>query len=234
MNSTWTLIVAVSIVAPLSTILIIIAVNVQYPQSNPLRTPKHRTIVIEPVFTEAAYQSGGWYDNNKVTSVNLNYTKNWRTTFGGSEIGFNAINKTGSVDTTNDIEVTLHPEILQAYDKVILLHNEYVTKTEYYAIMSHPNVFYGYPNSLNRFVSYERNTTVTNPSGSITLIGYTGNPYSNAKWGEVNEFDRCSRHGYEVVEYPNGNGLSCYPERLIVHNKGPIDVMLGRVQTLVS
>ena len=47
-----------------------------------------------------------------------------------------------------DIEIDKNPDILQQFDKVIMLHNEYVTRTMFDAITSHPNVIYLYPNAL--------------------------------------------------------------------------------------
>jgi hypothetical protein len=53
--------------------------------------------------------------------------------------------------------------ILGEYDKVILLHNEYVTNAEYYAITHHKKVVYLYPNAPPYAeVKYEpANSTIT-------------------------------------------------------------------------
>jgi hypothetical protein len=189
---------------------------------------KHSIIVVDPVFTKAAYRPGGWYDNPFITEIKLQGPDSWRTYYGGSVNGLIALNETGMVDTTTDVEVTLHPELLKAYDKVILLHNEYVTKTEYYAIMNHSNVFYAYPNALHRFVTFKGNVTPYGESGTISLIGYTSDPYSSSIWGHVNEFVSCVHHPIKIVKYPNGSGLSCYPERLLAQDTKQVSVLLNK------
>lgn len=185
-----------------------------------------KTVVIDAVFTQAAYQAGSWYDNKGVTTVSLNYGHDWRTNFGGAVNGVTVLNNTGLVDTVTDIYLTNHPEILKAYHRVIVLHNEYVTKAEYDAIMNHSNVFYAYPNALYRLVNFT-GSTVTN-GGTITLLGLSHNPYANSTWGDVSEFDRCSNHAYKVVKYPNGAGLSCYPERELWGNRVLVEMILGQ------
>ena len=50
--------------------------------------------------------------------------------------------------TITDIDIDQNPGILKEFDAVIMLHNEYVTRTMFDAITNHPNVIYLYPNAL--------------------------------------------------------------------------------------
>ena len=54
-----------------------------------------------------------------------------------------------------DITIHQNPEILLEYEKIILLHNEYVTSTQFDAITSHPNVIYLYPNALYAEIGFD-------------------------------------------------------------------------------
>ena len=59
------------------------------------------------------------------------------------------------------LTVDQNPEILQNYDTVILLHNEYVTKKQFDAISTHPNLIFLHPNALYALeidVNYDTNT----------------------------------------------------------------------------
>ena len=51
-------------------------------------------------------------------------------------------------DIINDANLDQNPDILKRYHKVIMLHNEYVTRTMFDAVTSHPKVLYLYPNAL--------------------------------------------------------------------------------------
>ena len=67
--------------------------------------------------------------------------------FGGSG-GTAQILYHAGYDFLTDIEVDKNPELLENYDTVILLHNEYVTKKEFDAISNHPNLIFLFPNAL--------------------------------------------------------------------------------------
>lgn len=167
---------------------------------NNIRLNEHDVLLVYPVFTEQAYQENGWYDNTEHTTVYINNELDDRMRYGaGKHLLSYFYNE---FDTVSDIAVTTNPELLQSYQTIVLLHNEYVTVEEYNAIMNHSNVIYLFPNSLYRYVEYN--------DKQITLLNQTGNPmgYSNTKY--TNEFDDCIT--YEIVEYQNGKGLSCYPK----------------------
>ncbi len=132
-----------------------------------------------------------------------------------TEIGGNGaqILKLLNYNFLSDIDVDKNPDILKDFDKVILLHNEYVTKTEFDAITSHPNVIYLYPNALYAeiTVNYEQNT--------ITLLRGHGFPEKSIDngfdWKFDNtrpyEFDRKCEN-WKFYEISNGKMLNCFPE----------------------
>ena len=116
----------------------------------------------------------------------------------------------------SDADVDRDPSILSKFDKVILLHNEYVTKKMFDAITFHPKVIYLYPNALYAEIYAEDETS------SITLIrghGYPEKDISNGfNWEFENtrpyEFDnKCEN--WEFYEINNGIMLNCYPEQII-------------------
>ena len=119
----------------------------------------------------------------------------------------------------NDIDVDKNPEIINQFDKIILLHNEYVTKREFDAIINHPNVIYLYPNSLYAQinVNYQENT--------ITLIRGHGYPTPEIDNGFDWEFDNTRPYefdkeclNWEFYEIDNGIMLNCYPDKILFTN----------------
>ena len=124
-------------------------------------------VFVYPIFTQAAYQNGGfYYYNNRCDSRCLTVTIPVRSTDGtysSSIIGAHVLKELGySVVTDSDVDQ--NPGILKQYKRVIILHNEYVTNSEFNAITHHPNVIYLYPNALYAEVSSNYNT------GTITLV----------------------------------------------------------------
>ncbi len=118
-----------------------------------------------------------------------------------------------------DQDVDKNPDILKQYKRVIVLHNEYVTKTEFDAITSHPDVIFLYPNALYAEVqtNYSTNT--------ITLVNGHGYPDSTIKNGFGWKYDN-SKYEYNVDcnnwnFYKAGNYtmLNCYPEFKILHSE---------------
>ena len=112
-----------------------------------------------------------------------------------------------------DIEIDRNPGVLAQFDKVIMLHNEYVTRTMFDAITNHPNVIYLYPNALYAEieVDYVDNT--------ITLIRGHGYPDPTISNGFDWEFDNTHPYEYDnecldMQFYPIKNGwmTTCYPE----------------------
>lgn len=176
-----------------------------------------KAVVIYPILTQFAYKEGGFYDYYKGKCNTCN-------TISLLPLDINATYTTGlnSFETLmqlhypfiTDILVDKHPEILKDYDKIILLHNEYVTKAEFEAIKNHKNVFYLYPNSLyvQVAVDYENLT--------MTLVRGHGYPNENISNGfdyvtsSKYEYDfNCKNYKWE--KEPNGMQPTCWPEFLI-------------------
>jgi len=119
-------------------------------------------------------------------------------------------------DFISDMDIDKNPLILQKYDKIILLHNEYVTKKMFDAITNHPKVLYLYPNALYAEIEtdYQQNT--------ITLIRGHGFPEKTIDNGFDWEFENTRPYEFdtdckdwELYEIDKGVMLNCYPEHII-------------------
>jgi len=184
-----------------------------------IKTEPQKTIVVLPIFTMTAYGDLGFYsyyfgncDTRCIKDIPIRYDL-YPT--GESSVNTITVLRFLGYSFLTDIEVDKNPEILEAYDKVILLHNEYVTRNEFDAISQHPKVLYLHPNALYAEISadYEKDT--------ITLV--RGHAYPDKKirngfdWEFDNsplEYDYC-QEGWEFNEIDNGKMLSCYPAKII-------------------
>ncbi len=180
-----------------------------------------KSVVIFPIFTAAAYSEPGFYTHfrgecdEKCLTVELKDA--YAPTFPVSGNGFQVFTSLG-YETISDIDVDQNPSTLEQYDKVILLHNEYVTKRMFNAITNHPNVIYLYPNAMYAEVEFneEENT--------ITLIRGHNYPETHIANGFDWQFDNnileyntdCSEMGFDKID--NGWMLNCYPENEIHKN----------------
>jgi len=108
-----------------------------------------KTVVVYPYFTYAAYHEPGFYTYYRGECDDCTTTKFAppRPSYTSSGMGHQALTLLGYTSIT-DVEIDRNPSILQQFDKVIMLHNEYVTRAMFDAITSHPNVLYLYPNAL--------------------------------------------------------------------------------------
>jgi len=189
--------------------------------------PDDNSVVIYPLFTASAYAEPGFYtyfagacDESCITNLSFNYTGG---TYNSSihtaqilhAVGYNLI---------TDIDVDQNPEILKNYDKIILLHNEYVTKKMFDAIVDHPNIIFLFPNALYAEidVNYDDNT--------MSLI--RGHDYPPGIMNGFNYEIEEKFHKYEYdntcldwkfIEFKNGHALNCYPEGIIHEN---FDILL--------
>ncbi|BDQ30702.1 MAG: hypothetical protein K5798_05830 [Nitrosopumilus sp.] len=179
-------------------------------------------VVIYPIFTASAYSEPGFYTFFRgecgqeclTDEIDSEYSLD----FVASGNGYQVLNLLGYPIIT-DIDVDQNPAILEKYDKVILLHNEYVTKKEFDAITNHPKVLYLYPNALYAEVEadYEKNT--------ISLIRGHNFPEPEIVNGFDWEFDNsnleydmdCKDMGFDRIA--NGWMLNCYPENPIHQSK---------------
>ena len=193
-----------------------------------------KTVVVYPFLTYSAYNEPGFYDyysgecddctTTKITQPTVLYTS--------SGIGHQALTILG-YPSISDIEIDRNPSILQQFDKVIILHNEYVTRTMFDAITSHPNVLYLYPNAL--YAEIEVNYV----DETITLI--RGHNYPEP--GITNGFDweLDNTHPYEfdsvcldmdIYKIKNGWMTTCYPENIFLKSSQYLVDILKTIKDL--
>ena len=150
-----------------------------------------KAVVVFPLFTATAYASGGFYDYfagkcDDCTTTTIKVPKLEYTSSGNAIQAFDLL----GYDLITDEGLDKNPDILKKYDKVIMLHNEYVTRAMFDAVTSHPKVLYLYPNAFYAEidVNYIDNT--------ITLIrGHDYPPEDPVSNGFDWEFD--NTHPYE-------------------------------------
>ncbi len=180
-----------------------------------------KSVVIIPVFTAAAYSKHGFYTyySGKCGLICLTVKIDTHRPLGytASQNAVRVLQSLG-YPTITDIDVDKNPKILSQYDKVIVLHNEYVTQKEFDAITSHPHVIYLYPNSLYAkiTVNYDQNT--------ITLVRGHNYPESKISNGFDWTFDNSPLeydtlcNNWKFNEITNGIKLNCYPESHLADN----------------
>ena len=185
-----------------------------------LLEPDEKTVVIMPIFTQSAYSEGGFYDYFRgecgeeclETTMKIDYGEGY---YSSSNAATQTLKILGYQFLT-DLDVHRNPEILKNYEKIILLHNEYVTIEEFQAIRNHPNVIYLYPNALFGEIKYLENTE------SIKLIRGHGFPNQSIDNGFEWEFDNTEEEfdtqciNWKFYPIDNGIMLNCYPENLIL------------------
>ncbi|MDE1826102.1 MAG: hypothetical protein KGH99_01590 [Thaumarchaeota archaeon] len=187
---------------------------------------KSDTVVIYPIFTQAAYGIDGFYFyysklcNTKCLTVPIPTEK--LPAYVSSEQAYLRL-MSRSFEVLTDIDVDKNPGILKVYKNVIVLHNEYVTKKEFEAITSHSNVIYLYPNALYAQVKVDYGT------GQVQLVRGHEYPLPTISNGFGWKFDN-SRYEYNVqcsnsnfYRIANGWMLNCYPELVISNNMGLMD-----------
>ena len=184
---------------------------------------KSNVAVIYPTFTESAYSTNGFYDyytsDCDESCLSVSIQENFEGEYESSRAAHRVLKLLG-YETITDIEVDKDPTILEKFEKIILLHNEYVTKKEFDAITAHPNVVYLYPNALYAEISANYETNV------IKLIrghGYPSSSIDNGfNWKYENtrpyEFDNICQN-WEFYEISNGYMLNCYPEHIIFQDQ---------------
>jgi len=192
---------------------------------------KSSVAVIYPTFTESAYAENGFYEyyNSSCdeSCLTVPIQENYEGEYSSSRSAHRIFQLLG-YNQLNDIDVDKNPEIINQFDKIILLHNEYVTKREFEAIINHPNVIYLYPNSLYAQinVNYQENT--------ITLIRGHGYPTSEIDNGFNWKFDNTRPYefdnlceNWEFYEIDNGFMLNCYPAYIILQDQNLLETIKG-------
>lgn len=187
------------------------------------------TVFIYPSFTQAAYGYHGFYNYYKKqcdsSCLTVKIPNKVNGTQASSVVGAWVL-KLLDYPHVKDEDVDKNPNILKQYKRVIVLHSEYVTKKEFDAITSHPDVIFLYPNALYAEVAtnYDNNT--------ITLVRGHGYPNISIKNG-FGWRDDNSKYEYDVMcndwnfyHKDNYTMMNCYPEYKILTS----NVMLGLLQ----
>jgi len=179
-----------------------------------------KTVVVYPYFTSVAYNESGFYTYFRGECDDCTTTKFAQPTvlYTSSGIGHQALTLLG-YPTITDADIDKNPSILQQFDKVIMLHNEYVTRTMFDAITNHPNVIYLYPNAL--YAEIEVNYI----DETITLIRGHNYPEPEITNGFDWEFDNTHPYEYdtecsnmEFYRIDNGWMTNCYPEQVFTNS----------------
>ena len=191
-----------------------------------------KSAVVFPIFTAAAYSEPGFYtfyrgecdgefhgmlfrdDDCLTIKINEEYSPSFTSSGDGLQI-LNLLN----YDIITDITIHQNPEILSSYEKIILLHNEYVTSVEFDAITSHPNVVYLYPNALYAEIDFDEELW------EISLVRGHNYPEITIRNGfdwrfdnSLDEYDvACNNMKFSKID--NGWMLNCYPENMLHKSK---------------
>jgi hypothetical protein len=193
-----------------------------------------KTVVVYPYFTSVAYNEPGFYTYFRGDCDDCTTTKFAQPIplYTSSGIGHQALTLLGYTSIT-DVEIDKNPSILQQFDKVIILHNEYVTRTMFDAITNHPNVLYLYPNAL--YAEIEVNYI----DETITLIRGHNYPEPEITNGFDWEFDNTHPYEFdskckilEIYRIKNGHMTNCYPENVFLKDGEQIFKLLKLIKDL--
>ena len=191
-------------------------------------------VVVFPYFTFTAYQPQGFYDyfNGKCDDCTTTKFVQPKSQYTSSGKAHQALTLLGYSSIT-DIDIDKNPSILQQFDKVIILHNEYVTRAMFDAITSHPNVIYLYPNAL--YAEIEVNYI----DETITLIRGHNYPEPEIINGFDWPFDNTHPYEYDSFCYDMefyktvaGWMTNCYPENLFLANTEQLFKILQLIKDL--
>ena len=193
-----------------------------------------KTVVVYPYFTSIAYTKSGFYAYYAGGCDDCTTTKFAPPIplYTSSGIGHQALTLLGYTSIA-DAEIDKNPDILQQFDKVIMLHNEYVTRVMFDAITNHPNVIYLYPNAL--YAEIEVNYI----DETITLIRGHNYPEPEIENGFDWEFD--NTHPYEfdskckiidIYKIKNGRMTTCYPENVFLTDSQQLFDLLKIIKDL--
>ena len=193
-----------------------------------------KTVVVYPYFTYAAYNEPGFYTYYRGECDDCTTTKFAPPIplYTSSGIGHQALTILG-YPTITDADIDRDPSILQQFDKVIMLHNEYVTRTMFDAITNHPNVLYLYPNALYAEIE------VDYINETITLIRGHNYPEPEITNGFDWEFDNTHPYEYDsecqsmdIYKIKNGHMTTCYPENVFLKESQQLFDLLKIIKDL--
>jgi len=196
-----------------------------------------KTVVVYPYFTFVAYNEPGFYtyyrgECDDCTTAKFVPPTLFYNEYVSSGIGHQALTLLG-YPTITDTDIDQNPGILQQFDKVIMLHNEYVTRAMFDAITSHPNVIYLYPNALYAEIE------VDYVDETITLIRGHNYPEPEISNGFDWEFDNTHPYEYdslcadmEFYQIENGWMTNCYPENFFLKDHTGLFNLLKTIKNL--
>lgn len=179
-----------------------------------------KTAVIYPIFTQSAYDWNGihdYYAGYCGSCIETKLDSSYERAYSSSGNAYRILEFLG-YEVIDDADIDKNPGILAKFNKIILLHNEFVTKKEFDAITNHPNVIYLYPNSLSSEV------TVDYEKKSITLVRGPSYPDKNIKNGFDWEYDNTQFftdwdcNSWKFYPVKNGHMLNCYPDVYLPNN----------------
>ena len=185
-------------------------------------------VFVYPIFTQAAYGKDGFYNYyNKdcdIKCLTVAIPPGFVPTY-SSSMSISKVLPLLNYSEITDVDVDKNPDILKKYHKVIILHNEYVTKKEFDAITSHPHVIYAFPNAL--YAEVRTNYT----DNTFTLVRGHGYPSSSIENGFDWKFDN-SRYEYDTAcknmtfyTIPNGKMVNCYPAYRSLFDKSFLEMI---------
>ena len=193
-----------------------------------------KTVVVYPLFTGIAYTEPGFYTYYRGDCDSCTTTKfsHHSPTYSASGMGYQALSLLG-YDVITDMDLDKNPGILAQFDSVIMLHNEYVTRTMFDAITSHPNVLYLYPNALYAEIEVDYSNQ------TITLIRGHNYPDPEITNGFDWQFDNTHPYEYdnqclnmEFYKIDNGWMTNCYPENVFLRDTEQLVQLLKAIKDL--
>lgn len=185
---------------------------------------KQKSVVVIPTFTAIAYREPGFYtffqEKCDTSCLTQNIQHDIFHSYTSSLNGFKILQVLG-YDIITDIDLDKNPEILSKYDKVILLHNEYVTRSMFDAVDAHQKVLYLYPNVFMAEIETDYDANTIRLLRGHYYPPEEGNPLNGFGWEYENthpfEYDKKCLE-WELYEIDNGVMLNCYPELVIRNN----------------
>lgn len=190
-----------------------------FEQYDELSAPE-KTAVIYPILTQTAYAWGGIHDfylGRCDTCSEIKIEEYYDPIFSVGAKSFRVLEFLG-YSVIDDIDIDKNPEILDNFNSIVLLHNEFVTENEFLAITSHPNVIFMYPGALNSKVkiSYEDETMILQRGPSFPdsdIVNGFDWKYDNSN---ISNNTICEE--WEFYKIENGHMLNCTPEDIIQNN----------------
>ena len=190
-----------------------------FEQYEELSAPE-KTAVVYPILTQTAYAWGGIHDfylGRCDSCSEVKIDEFYDPIFSVGAKSFRILEFLG-YKVIDDIDIDKNPEILNNFNSVVVLHNEFVTEKEFLAITSHPNIVYMYPGALNSKVkiNYENETMILERGPSFpqsdVISGF------DWKYDNSNISNNTTCEEWKFYKINNGHMLNCTPEDIIQNN----------------